>query len=106
MTKKLKQKAKPKCLKRINKKPQEPQPLDEDEWQSLYITVKQAPPPQSPPTLNAAIDMIAKLGGYLGRINDGPPGTKAVWIGIQRMRDFTLAISGYKETLEQRETYV
>ena len=80
--------------------------FDEDEWQSLYITVKQAPPPQSPPTLNVAIDMIATLGGYLGRKNDGPPGTKAVWIGIQRMRDFTLAISGYKETLEQRETYV
>ncbi len=74
--------------------------LDEDEWQSLYITVEQAPPPKSPPTLNAAIDMMATLGGYLGRKNDGPPGTKTVWIGIQRMRDFTLAINGYKKALE------
>ncbi len=74
--------------------------LDEDEWQSLYITVKQAPPPQSPPTLNAAIDMIATPGGYLGRKNDGSPGTKTIWLGIQRMRDFTLAINGYKEALE------
>ena len=74
--------------------------LDEDEWQSLYIPVKQAPPPKSPPTLNAVIDMLAKPGGYLGRKNDGPPGTKTVWIGRQRMRDFTLAINGYKEALE------
>ena len=37
--------------------------FDEDEWQSLYITVKQASPPKRPPTLNAAIDMIATLGG-------------------------------------------
>jgi len=71
--------------------------LDEDEWQSLYITVKQAPPPKQPPPLNIAIDMIAKLGGYLGRKNDEPPGTKTIWIGIQRMRDFTLAINGYKK---------
>ena len=39
--------------------------LDEDEWQSLYITVKQTPAPKSPPTLNVAIELIAKLGGYL-----------------------------------------
>ncbi len=71
--------------------------LDEGEWQSLYITVKQTPPPKMPPTLNVVIDMIAKLGGYLGRKNDGPPGTKTIWIGIQRMRDFTLAINGYKK---------
>ncbi len=74
--------------------------FDEDEWQSLYITVKKVPPPKSPPTLNAAIELIAKLGGYLGRKNEDPPGTKTIWIGIQRMRDFTLAISGYKEALE------
>ncbi|MCZ6803791.1 MAG: IS4 family transposase [Proteobacteria bacterium] len=80
--------------------------FDEDEGQSLYITVKQAPPPQSPPTLNVAIDMIATLGDYLGRKNDGPPGTKTVWIGIQRMRDFTLAISGYKKVSLGDETYV
>ena len=73
--------------------------LDEAEWQALYITVKRTPPPLTPPTLAEAIDMMAKLGGYLGRKNDGPPGTKTVWIGIQRTRDFTLAIIGYKESL-------
>ena len=35
--------------------------------------------------------MIAGFGGYLGRSGDGPPGTTAMWIGIQRTRDFVLA---------------
>ena len=77
--------------------------LDEEEWQSLYITARQTAPPKIPPTLNEAIAMMAKLGGYLGRKHDGPPGTKTVWIGLQRTRDFTLAISGYKKSLEKLE---
>ena len=71
--------------------------FEKDEWQSLYVTVKQETPPETPPTLDAAMDMIAKLGGYLGRASDGPPGAKTIWIGMQRMRDFTLAINGYKK---------
>jgi len=35
--------------------------------------------------------MIAKFGGFLGRKSDGHPGTKVMWIGMQRMKDFTLA---------------
>ncbi|MBK8752392.1 MAG: hypothetical protein IPL99_12425 [Candidatus Competibacteraceae bacterium] len=30
---------------------------------------------------------IARLGGHLGRKCDGPPGPKALWIGLQRARD-------------------
>jgi hypothetical protein len=44
-----------------------------------------------PPALNEIIFMIAKLGGFLGRKSDGYPGSKIMWIGIQRMKDFTLA---------------
>mgnify|MGYP003575637702 FL=1 len=36
--------------------------------------------------------MVAGLGGYLGRKGDGPPGTKAIWIGLQRTRDFVIAL--------------
>ncbi|MEK7733765.1 MAG: IS4 family transposase [Planctomycetota bacterium] len=35
--------------------------------------------------------MIASLGGYLNRKCDGPPGTKTMWVGLQRMVDFALA---------------
>lgn len=80
--------------------------FEKDEWQSLYVTVKQETPPEIPPTLAAAMEMIAKLGGYLGRTSDGPPGVKTIWIGIQRMRDFTLAINGYKKASVCDQSYV
>jgi hypothetical protein len=43
------------------------------------------------PTLEQVIPLIAGLGGYLGRKQDGPPGPKSMWIGLQRMRDFAIA---------------
>jgi hypothetical protein len=37
--------------------------------------------------------MMAQLGGYLNRKHDGPPGPQAIWIGLQRTRDFAPARS-------------
>ena len=37
--------------------------------------------------------MIARLGGFLARKGDGDPGPKALWIGLQRTRDFVLALN-------------
>ena len=37
------------------------------------------------------VKLIASLGGYLGRKGDGPPGPKAMWVGMQRMADLALA---------------
>lgn len=31
--------------------------------------------------------MLASLGGFLGRKSDGEPGTKSLWLGIQRLDD-------------------
>jgi|TARA_Y100001949_G_C15920262_1_gene300912 alkanesulfonate monooxygenase SsuD/methylene tetrahydromethanopterin reductase-like flavin-dependent oxidoreductase (luciferase family) len=39
----------------------------------------------------AAERLIASLGGYLGRKHDGPPGPKAMWTGLQRLREFVIA---------------
>src|SRR5215204_5291736 len=61
------------------------------EWQAVYAIVKKKSPPKHPPKLNEIILMIAKLGGFLGRRSDGYPGIKVMWIGMQRMRDFTMA---------------
>jgi hypothetical protein len=33
--------------------------------------------------------MVASLGGFLGRKGDGEPGTKTIWLGIQRLDDIT-----------------
>lgn len=65
--------------------------LSPEEWRAVYVIVQHQSPPERPPTLGEMIPLIAQLGGYLGRVHDGPPGPKAMWIGIQRMRDFALA---------------
>lgn len=35
--------------------------------------------------------MVASFGEFLARKNDKEPGIKAMWIGLQRLKDFTLA---------------
>lgn len=66
--------------------------FSESEWKSVHkITKRDIPLPDKPPSLGDFIRMIAKLGGYLDRKNDPPPGPKAMWIGINRMYDFSIA---------------
>jgi hypothetical protein len=64
--------------------------FEDAEWKALtaYIT-KNPVPPDQPPTLRQATRMIASLGGFLGRKGDGDPGTKSLWIGLQRLDDLT-----------------
>ena len=62
--------------------------FEEAEWKALYCFVRQDPkPPDHPPMLREAIRMVASLGGFLGRRSDGEPGTKSLWLGIQRLDD-------------------
>jgi hypothetical protein len=57
--------------------------LEQDEWQALVAFANKNPvPPPDPPTLQRALYMIASLGGYIGRKNDGPPGATTVWRGL------------------------
>lgn len=64
--------------------------LEEEEWQAVYAVVKKEAPPAAPPPLGEMVRMIASLGGYLGRKGDGPPGPKALWLGMQRVTDLAL----------------
>jgi len=64
--------------------------FDDDEWQAVYAAVKKETPPSQPPRMKTIVGMIASLGGWLGRKCDGPPGPKAMWIGMQRMTDLAL----------------
>jgi hypothetical protein len=75
--------------------------FDVREWQAAYIVVKRCPPPDTPPTLGEVVLLIARLGGYLGRRHDPPPGPKAIWIGLQRLRDLVWALEAHEQVLLQ-----
>lgn len=64
--------------------------LQRFEWQALYCRTHgtTALPPQ-PPTLAQAILWIAKLGGYLGRKRDRPPGTTVLWRGFLALHEIS-----------------
>lgn len=51
--------------------------------------------PERPPLKNVAhyLRAVAKLGGYLGRKNDGPPGNTVLWRGLSRLTDIHLGFT-------------
>lgn len=69
--------------------------FEKDEWQAIWAIENGvgavADLEGKVPGLNELILLIARYGGYLGRKCDGPPGAQAMWVGLQRLRDFTLA---------------
>ena len=73
----------------------------EQEWKAVYIVTKKQQPPQQPPTLDEVIRMISSFGGFLNLKNDGFPGPKTIWIGMQRTLDFALAIESHIEMIDQ-----
>jgi hypothetical protein len=65
--------------------------FEEAEWKALTAYITRSPvPPDKAPTLHEATRMVASLGGFLGRKGDGEPGTKTLWLGLQRLDDLTV----------------
>lgn len=64
--------------------------FEEAEWKATCAVVKRSPE-KGEPTLGEFMGIVGKLGGHLGRKNDGPPGPQSIWIGTGRIRDFALA---------------
>ncbi len=48
------------------------------------------PEPNSAPSLNECLTRLAKLGGYLARASDGPPGNMVIWRGMSRLTDIEI----------------
>jgi hypothetical protein len=71
--------------------------FDPEEWQAAWIVAKRGPPPGTPPPLGEMVRLIARFGGFLGRKSDGHPGPKALWIGLQRVREWAIGIAIAKE---------
>lgn len=66
--------------------------LQQEEWQVLQQYHGQAVTGQ-PPSLAEAVGLVARLGGYLGRQGDGPPGVRVIWRGLRRLGDL---VTGYR----------
>jgi hypothetical protein len=47
-------------------------------------------PKARPKTLSHYLTKIARLGGYLARANDSPPGNTVMWRGLCRLTDIAL----------------
>ena len=58
--------------------------FDPEEWQAAWIVAHRAKPPDTSPPLGQMVRLIAGVGGFLGRKQDGHPGPKAIWEGLQK----------------------
>ena len=64
--------------------------LAEQEWKALCLKTNRGKPlPRKPPPIGDVVIWVAKLGGYLARKSDGPPGTITLWRGWKRLADLT-----------------
>ena len=64
--------------------------LADQEWKVLFLKAnKNKALPKKPPHIGDVVIWVAKLGGYLARRSDGPPGTITLWRGWKRLADLT-----------------
>ena len=70
--------------------------FEPDEWTAAFI-LNQKRPPDTPPTLNEVVRLVARLGGFLARTGDGEPGVKTIWLGMQRILDFAAGVKFSRE---------
>ena len=75
------------------------------EWQAVYMASTKERPPENPPNLKVIVSMIASLGGFLNRKNDGDPGIKVMWLGMQRMADMALMLEINSKVSDRDPTY-
>ena len=78
------------------------QVVTENEWRALYaLTHKTRTFPEKTPTVAQVVLWIAKLGGFLGRKSDGPPGVTVLWRGWQRLTDISNTFALFDELGEK-----
>ena len=64
--------------------------LAQHEWTVLFLKVNQTRKlPKKTPTIGEVVIWVARLGGFLARNSDGPPGTITLWRGWKRLADLT-----------------
>lgn len=64
--------------------------FEPEQWQALYCRIHTtAQLPEQPPSIAQSIAWVAKLGGYLGRKHDPPPGPTVLWRGFLSLHEIT-----------------
>lgn len=64
--------------------------LADHEWQVLFLkTNKNKKLPKKAPPIGKVVTWVARLGGFLARKGDRPPGTITLWRGWKRLADLT-----------------
>jgi hypothetical protein len=64
--------------------------LADQEWRVLFLKVNRNKKlPKKTPTVGEVVIWVARLGGFLARKGDGPPGTITLWRGWKRLADLT-----------------
>lgn len=57
----------------------------EEEWVPIFIFMnKKIPDAESEPTIAEFVTLLAKLGGYINKKSQGPPGSRTLWRGMKR----------------------
>lgn len=75
--------------------------FSEAEWKSTWPVATGQPAPTTPPPLGRFVLEVAKLGGYLARKHDPPPGPQTLWQGLRRVLDFTRAWDAFQKFKNQ-----
>ena len=76
------------------------------EWKSVWKVMHRQDPPRQAPTLQAMLQLVAQLGGYVPR-KKSLPGPQTVWLGLQRTHDFALCWERFgPESRSRPPTYV
>lgn len=68
--------------------------------QAVYL-VSRGQPPQQPPSPDSIVRMVDSLIALLNRKPDGSPGSKTLWIGLQRVLDYFLLALDAKRSVGQ-----
>jgi hypothetical protein len=59
--------------------------MDEFEWKVLQ-SISRVPITEEPPSIQEAVMLIARLGGFAGAPSDGYPGAKVIWRGYGKLQ--------------------
>ena len=74
--------------------------FDKEEWATAWLISKREKPPEKPPKLGEIVQIIARFGGFLGRKGDGSPGAKAIWEGMESVRNYAVGVEVANEVFK------